>query len=40
MVVIGEDRQVDGTVWKHVRDPDGNVGWVPAEYLAPAPSSR
>ena len=33
MVVVGADRQQGGQNWKNVRDPDGNVGWVPAEYL-------
>ncbi len=32
MTVVGPDKYVDGTQWKNVTDPDGNVGWVPAEY--------
>lgn len=37
MSVVGEDRQFEGQTWKNVRDPDGNVGWVPAEFLLTAP---
>ena len=37
MLVVGEDKQVDGKVWKNVKDPLGNVGWVAAEYLAVPP---
>ena len=33
MVVVGPDRQSDGKTWKNVRDPAGNQGWVPAEFL-------
>jgi hypothetical protein len=33
MTVIGPDQQAEGMTWKNVRDPDGNVGWVPAQYL-------
>ncbi len=33
MVVVGEDREAEGRVWKNVKDPAGNVGWIPAEYL-------
>ncbi|HEY8478133.1 MAG TPA: hypothetical protein VIN09_14830, partial [Chloroflexota bacterium] len=36
LVVVGEDREENGLRWKHVRDPAGNVGWVPARYTAPA----
>lgn len=32
MTVVGPDEYVDGTQWKNVKDPDGNVGWVPGEY--------
>ncbi|MBI3978714.1 MAG: hypothetical protein HY331_11070 [Chloroflexi bacterium] len=35
MVVVGEDRQVDGKTWKQVRFPDGSVGLAPAEFLVP-----
>lgn len=33
MVTVGEDVEAEGRMWKHVRDPAGNVGWVPAQYL-------
>jgi len=33
MTVLGEDRQAEGRAWCNVEDPDGTVGWVPAEYL-------
>ena len=35
MQVVGGDVESDGRRWKNVRDPDGLVGWVPAEYLRP-----
>lgn len=39
MQVIGPDQEVEGVSWKRVRDPAGNEGWVPAQYLAPAPGA-
>ena len=33
--VIGPDVEAEGRKWKHVRDPRGNEGWVPAEYVKP-----
>ena len=36
MEVIGADREAEGIVWRNVRDPKGNTGWVPAEYLVEA----
>ena len=33
MVVVGPDVTEDDVVWKNVRDPDGNEGFVPADYL-------
>ncbi len=44
MIVIGPDQEAEGKTWKNVKDPDGNVGWIPVEYLAvptatPAPTS-
>jgi hypothetical protein len=33
--VIGADASVNGTQWKHVQDPAGNEGWIPAEYTRP-----
>ncbi|MBI2865706.1 MAG: hypothetical protein HYX94_14250 [Chloroflexi bacterium] len=43
MLVIGDERQVEGRAWQNVQDPDGNIGSIPTEYLAvpsptPAPS--
>lgn len=38
MIVAGTDRTVAGRTWKNVQDPDGNVGWIPTEYLKPAPT--
>jgi hypothetical protein len=35
MQVVGADVEADGRRWKNVRDPDGLVGWVPAEYVRP-----
>lgn len=45
MLVIGDDRESEGRKWKNVRDPDSNIGWVPAEFVAeptatPAPTPR
>ena len=45
MQPVGPDQQTDGRTWRNVQDPEGNQGWVPAEYLAlptptPAPSAR
>lgn len=42
--VIGEDQQMYGQRWRNVRDPDGNEGWVLAQYLVnptslPAPAA-
>ena len=33
MVAIGPDEVAGGRSWKNVRDPDGNVGFIAAEYL-------
>lgn len=35
--VVGPDADGDGHHWKRVRDPDGHVGWVPAEYVVAVP---
>jgi hypothetical protein len=32
---LGETAEGEGTKWSKVRDPRGNVGWVPSQYLAP-----
>ena len=37
MQLVGADKQAEGLQWKNVRDPAGNVGWIPAQYLVPAP---
>lgn len=34
---IGPDRQVDGTTWRNVRTPDGQQGWVAAQFTTEAP---
>jgi hypothetical protein len=39
MALVGEDRTVDGKLWRNVRDPAGNVGWVPAQYLVESSAS-
>lgn len=33
MIVVGPDTQSEGRTWKRVKDPAGNEGWVPSEYL-------
>ena len=38
MVVIGPDVTAEGRDWKNVRDPDGNEGFVAAEFLEPQPT--
>lgn len=32
--VIGDEVEGDGKKWLQAEDPDGNVGWIPVEYLA------
>ena len=39
MVVVGPDVTAEGRDWKNVRDPDGNVGFVAAEFLEPQPTA-
>ncbi len=31
---LGEEVEADGRRWVRVRDPAGNIGWVPAEYVS------
>ena len=39
MQVIGADIRSQGRIWKSVEDPDGNVGYLPAEYaICPDPT--
>ena len=33
--IVGPDAQGDGLTWKQVRDPCGQVGWLPTRYAAP-----
>lgn len=40
MVVVGEDKSVGGRDWRNVRDPAGNVGWVPVQYLVASPKAN
>ena len=37
LVEIGPGRNSDGRDWVNVRDENGNVGWVAAEFTSPAP---
>ena len=36
MVDMGEEASGDGQTWRKVRDPRGNVGYVPTQWLVPA----
>jgi len=38
MVQVGPDGEGDGRAWKNVRAPDGTLGWIPAQFLNPAPA--
>ena len=41
LVVLGPDTSENGITWKHVRAPDGRVGYVPAQYtVAASPTSQ
>ena len=35
--VVGPDVEAEGRAWKNVRDPQGNQGFVPAEWVVPVP---
>lgn len=37
MTVVGPDVQAEGITWKNVQDPQGNKGYIPAEWLVPGP---
>jgi hypothetical protein len=37
MEVVGPDVNANGLDWKNVRDPRGDVGYIPAQWLVPAP---
>jgi hypothetical protein len=37
LTIIGDDVDVDGQQWKHIRTPDGLEGYVPAMYTVDAP---
>jgi hypothetical protein len=37
VVTIGPDVQSEGRLWRHVRDLRGNEGYIPEEWLVPAP---
>ncbi|MHB1006607.1 MAG: FxLYD domain-containing protein [Chloroflexota bacterium] len=38
--VVGDDLRAGGRVWKKVKDPAGDVGWVPAEFVITATPTR
>ena len=40
LVVLGPDTSENGITWKHVRAPDGKVGYVPAQYTVAAASTK
>jgi hypothetical protein len=40
MEVIGPDATGDGLTWRNVRDPKGNTGYIPAQYLVPLTGGR
>lgn len=37
--LAGPDRTVDGAIWRNVRDPQGEIGWVSGEFLVPEGSA-
>lgn len=37
MVVVAPNREAGERIWKNVRDPEGNVGWIAADFLMPVP---
>jgi hypothetical protein len=34
---LGEEQEAADRLWKKVRDPDGNIGWIAADFLAELP---
>lgn len=39
MIVSGAPTEAEDRQWRNVKDPDGNIGWIPSEYLAvPTPT--
>lgn len=40
MTMVGADQTVGARTWANVRDPAGNQGWVPAEYLLKTPQQK
>jgi hypothetical protein len=45
MIGLGAEQEAYGWTWRFVRDPDGNIGWMPSNYLIqddsmPAQASR
>jgi hypothetical protein len=38
MEQVGPDAVGEGIRFVNVRDPDGNIGWIPAAYLVPLPA--
>ena len=37
MIYNGKEQSSENRLWKQVEDPDGNMGWIPDEYLLPFP---
>ncbi len=33
--IVGPDQKVDGQIWRNVKDPAGNVGYMLADFLVP-----
>lgn len=40
MEVVGPEVSGDGLTWRHVRDPRGNTGYIPSQYLIPLTEGR
>ncbi len=37
LAIVGPDRNVDGEVWRNLRDDQGNIGWTKADYVCSNP---